>query len=399
MTAPEGATAPAARGGLARPILWILLPLFLIVAVAAAFLASDPLGSFRGSAPPVEELTVERTTLDEHGIAVRVRAGGSEPMRIVQVQVDGAYWTFAQDPGGGIDRMGAVWLRIPYPWVSGEAHHLTFITNTGALFEHSIDVAVATPPMTGERLLFYVLIGLFVGVVPIALGMLFYPALRSGGPAVFEFAMALTIGLLAFLLVDTIEEGLEFAGQAAPQFHGATLVWLPAALTFALLMVVGHRKGEALSGVALATSIALGIGLHNLGEGLAIGAAFATGAAALGSFLVIGFTLHNVTEGIGIAAPMLAERPRLRVFAWLVALAGLPAVVGIWIGSFAFSAHWAALAMGIGAGAILQVIIEVGAYLIRKSRAAGRPWASPAILAGITIGVLLMYATAFLIQI
>ena len=382
-----------------RPILWALLPLILIIAVAAAFLVSDPLGSFRGSAPPVEELTIERTVLDEHGIGVRVRAGGSEPMKIVQVQVDGAYWTFSQDPAGAIDRMDTVWLHIPYSWVSGEAHHLAFLTNTGALFEHSIDVAVATPAMTGERLLFYALIGLFVGVVPIALGMMFYPALRSGGPAVFEFALALTIGLLAFLLVDTLAEGLEFAGEAAAEFHGAVLVWLPAALTFALLMAIGRRKGEPLSGVALAFSIALGIGLHNLGEGLAIGAAFATGAAALGSFLVIGFTLHNITEGIGIAAPMLAERPRFKTFAALVALAGLPAVLGIWVGSFAFSAHWAALALGIGAGAILQVIVEVGAYLARKSREQGRSWASGTILAGVTLGILVMYATAFLIQV
>ena len=382
-----------------RPILWVLLPLMLIIGVAAAFLASDPLGSFRGSAPPVEELTVERTILDEHGIGVRVRAGGSEPMRIVQVQVDGAYWTFNQDPGGAIDRMATAWLQIPYPWVSGEAHHLTFVTNTGALFEHSIDVAVATPYITTDRLTFYALIGLFVGVVPIALGMMFYPALRSGGPAVFEFALALTVGMLAFLLVDTLVHGLEFADEAAAQFEGPALVWLPAALTFALLMVIGRRKGEPLSGIALAMSIAFGIGLHNLGEGLAIGAAFATGAAALGSSLVIGFTLHNITEGIGIAAPMLAERPRFKTFAGLVALAGLPAVLGIWIGSFAFSAHWAAIALGIGAGAILQVIIEVGAYLTRKSDEQGRSWASGTILAGAALGVLLMYATAFLIQV
>ncbi len=382
-----------------RTLLWALLPLLLIVAVAAAFVASDPLRPFRGSAPPVEELTVERTVLDEHGIGVRVRAGGSEAMKIVQVQVDGAYWTFSQDPSGGIERMSTAWLQIPYQWVAGEAHHLAFITNTGALFEHTIDVAVATPTLTSDRLTFYAMIGLFVGVVPIALGMMFYPALRAGGPSVFEFALALTIGLLAFLLVDTLAEGLEFAGQAAAQFHGPALVWLPAALTFGLLMAIGRRKGEALSGVALATSIALGIGLHNLGEGLAIGAAFATGAAALGSFLIIGFTLHNITEGIGIAAPMLAERPRLKVFVGLAALAGLPAVLGIWIGSFAFSAHWAAFALGIGAGAILQVIIEVGAYLARNSRAQGRSWASGSTLAGVSLGVVVMYATAFLIQI
>lgn len=387
-------TAPARH-----PFFWILLPLVLIVAVAAAFMASDPLGSFRGSAPPVEALTVERTVLDEHGIGLRVRAGGSEAMRIVQVQVDGAFWNFSQEPAGPVERMDAAWLHIPYPWVSGEAHHLAFLTNTGMVFEHSIDVAVATPGVTGDRLIFYALIGLFVGVVPIALGMMFYPALRAGGPAVFEFALALTIGLLAFLFVDTLAEGLEFAEAAAPQFEGPALVWLPAALTFGALMALGCRKGAALSGVALATSMAFGIGMHNLGEGLAIGAAFATGAAALGSFLVIGFTLHNITEGIGIAAPLLAERPRFKVFAGLVALAGLPAVLGIWIGSFAFSAHWAALAMGVGAGAILQVVVEVGGYLIRKAREQDRSLGSAPILGGVILGVLVMYATAFLVQV
>ncbi|MBW3559424.1 MAG: metal transporter [Proteobacteria bacterium] len=378
---------------------WAILPLVLIVAVAAAFLAMDPLQAFTSSTPPVEELTVERVVLDEDGIGVRIRAGGSEAMRIVQVQVDGAYWNFNQDPGGALARTDTAWLRIPYPWVVGEAHHLTFVTETGALFEHEIEVAMATPDASGGRLRFYALIGLFVGVVPIVLGMLFYPALKAGGPPAFEFALALTIGLLGFLLIDTLAEGFEFAGESAAQFQGPALVWLSAALTFAALMVIGRRKAGGLGGPALAASIALGIGLHNLGEGLAIGAAFTTGAAALGSFLVIGFTLHNITEGIGIASPMANERPRLWVFAALAALAGFPAVLGIWLGSYAFSAHWAALAMGVGAGAILQVIIEVGAYLAREAGKQGRRWLSPITLAGVGLGVAVMYGTAFLIEV
>lgn len=382
-----------------RVALWTVLPLLLIAMVAGAFLASDPLRRFTASAPPVEELTVERAVFDGDGIALRVRAGGSEPMRIAQVQVDGAYWTFTQDPAGRLGRMAAAWLRIPYPWVPGEAHRVTLVTSTGVAVEHAIDVAVATPPVSAGLLLTYGLVGVFVGVVPVALGMLFYPALRAGGTGAFAFALALTIGLLGFLLIDTLDEALELAAAAAPAFHGAAMVWLVGAVTFAALMAVGRRKGAPLSGVALAASIALGIGLHNFGEGLAIGSAFATGAAALGSFLIVGFTLHNVTEGVGIVAPLVEKRPGLPVFAGLALLAGLPAVFGLWLGSFAFASLWAALALAVGAGAILQVIVEVGALLIRRARAEERPWLSASAVSGIGLGVVVMYATALLVPV
>ncbi|HEX8233525.1 MAG TPA: hypothetical protein VF559_09310 [Caulobacteraceae bacterium] len=382
-----------------RAAAWTVLPLLLLAAVAALFLAANPLGPLTGATPPVEALTVERVVLDDQGIALNLRAGGSAPMSIAQVQVDGAYWAFTQNPSGPLKRMATAWVRIPYPWVPGETHHLKLVSRSGLTFDHAIDVAVASPDMNAGRLRLYALIGLFVGVVPIALGMLFYPALKAGGAPAFEFALALTLGLLAFLLVDTLNEGFEFSGRAAPAFQGPALVWMAAALAFVLLMAAGRRGGRAPQGAALSAAIALGIGLHNLGEGLAIGAAFVTGAAALGSFLVIGFTLHNITEGVGIVGPLLSRRPPWWVFAVLIGLAGLPAVLGIWLGSFAFSPHWAALALGLGAGAIAQVIVEVGAYLIRKAREAGRPSLSPLTLAGAAAGVAVMYATAFLVQV
>ena len=155
------------------------------------------------------------------------------------------------------------------------------------------------------------MVGLFVGVVPVALGMMFYPVMLGAGRRALEFVLALTIGLLVFLLVDTLEEGLEVAAGAASGLQATAVVWLAALVTFVALMVIGRRGGRAPAGVALAAFIALGIGLHNLGEGLVIGAAFATGEAALASFLVVGFALHNVTEGVGIAAPLVEARPRL----------------------------------------------------------------------------------------
>lgn len=378
-----------------RPLLWTL-PFLLIVLIGGAFLAYDPLRPFTAGTPPIEELTVERTVLDGNGIALRVRAGGSEAIRIAQVQVDGAYWQFTQDPPGPLPRLSAAWLRLPYPWVQGEAHHLVMLTHTGAAFEHTIDVALPTP----TRSLFGTLgmVGLFVGVLPVTLGMLFYPALRAGGRGAFDFALALTIGLLLFLLIDTLEEALELAGEAAPGLQGAAMVWLVAGLATLLLFAVGRRGGREVRGLGLATAIALGIGLHNLGEGLAIGSAFATGAAALGTFLVLGFTLHNVTEGVGIVAPLIGDRPRLPVFAALAGLAGLPAVLGIWLGSYAFAPHWAALALAVGAGAIFQVVVEVGLLLLRRARSEGRPSFSGTALAGVVAGIGVMYGTALLVQ-
>jgi len=379
--------------------LWAAVPLGALTALLWLFLTTDPLAPLGVGAPPLETITVERTILDDSGIHLRVRADGSEPLQIAQLQVDGAYWEFSQEPVGALSRLESAWLHIPYPWVKGEAHHLTLISGSGTTFEHTIEVAEPTPKPTPVRILAFALLGIYVGVVPVSLGLLFYPFLRTLGAQGLQFLLALTVGLLAFLLIDTLQEGLELAGSAAGAFQASTVVWLTAGLSFLILLSAGRRRGHSPIGLALAGYLALGIGLHNLGEGLAIGAAFAVGEAALGSFLVVGFTLHNITEGIGIAAPLTERRPHLLTFVGLAALAGLPAVFGTWVGAFAFSPQWAALFLGVGAGAILQVMVEVGGYLIRSSRPAGRSWFSIASLAGFGSGLLIMYLTAFLVNV
>jgi zinc transporter ZupT len=160
-----------------------------------------------------------------------------------------------------------------------------------------------------------------------------------------------------------------------------------------------HSRGEEFTPLGLATSIAFAIGVHNLGEGLAVGSAFATGAAALGGFLLLGFTLHNVTEGVGIIAPLLDRRPSLLVLGGLVCLAGLPAVLGLWLGTFAFTSHWAAFALALGAGAILQVIVEVGLLLRRQIGQQSQSRAYPVIFVGLVLGVAIMYLTGLLVEI
>ena len=382
-----------------RTIVYIGGPFAALLLLVALFFSYEPLRKPLGSAPPpIETLTVERTVLDENGIELKVRADGTEPVSIAQVQVDGAFWQFEQDPPGDLPRLTSAWIAIPYPWVEGETHKVLLLTRNGLTFEHEIDVAWPTPQVGITELWRLTLAGLFVGVLPVALGMLFYPALRSGGTAAFRFALALTIGLLAFLLIDMLEEALELAASAAAGLKTGVLVWAVAGLSCLLLFGLARLGGAPLTGIRLATSIAFAIGLHNLGEGLAIGSAFASGAAALGGYLLLGFTLHNVTEGIGIVAPLLDRRPRLFFLAGLAALAGLPAVFGMWLGAFAFSSHWAALALAVGAGAILQVMIEVG-LLLRNDLTGEDGQGYPVTLAGFAAGVAIMYVTALLVPV
>jgi zinc transporter ZupT len=373
---------------------WLLAPLALLAALLAALLVWRPLDPLAAGAPPVEELAFERVGLSPDLIQLDVRADGSQPVRIAQVQVDGAYRVFTQSPGGPIGRLETATLAIEYPWVEGETHHLTILTSTGVTFQKTIDVAWETPKLQRSTAIMLALVGLLLGVAPIAAGMLAYPALKSVGPHGMQFLLALTVGLLAFLLIDTLREGLEFAAGALERLRTQTLVWVAMLVSAVLLIAVGRRGGRAPQGVALAFFIALGIGLHNFGEGLAVGASLAAGAAALATFLIVGFTVHNVTEGIGIAVPLLDERPPLAAFAGLVLLAGLPAVAGVWLGAAAVEPVWLALAFGVAAGALLQVIVEVGALALRRG---GSLAMGPASLGGVAAGLGIMYVTALLV--
>jgi zinc transporter, ZIP family len=236
-------------------------------------------------------------------------------------------------------------------------------------------------------------------VIPVALGLLWYPVLRRLGRAGLQAILSLTVGLLVFLLVDTLAEALELVAATPGVFGGTPLVWLVALIAFGALIAVGARQRRTgTSNLGLAYRIALGIGLHNLGEGLAIGAAFATGEAALGTFLVIGFTLHNITEGIGIAAPISRERVPFGQFVLLALLAGAPAILGVWIGGFVFNPLLAAVFLALGAGAIAQVVYEVSRLLVRQSREDQVPALNWPVFGGFVAGVAIMYATALLVS-
>ena len=380
---------------------WVLalMPLALLIALAAIFLALDPLSFFTGAFPPLEELTIQQVLFPRQGqIQLDVINGGPDPVTIAQVIVDDAYWQFEIQPSNNLNRLEQATIDIPYPWVDGEPLPITLVTATGATFATEVEVAVESPQVDGSTFLAYGLLGIYVGVIPVALGMLWYPFLRKIDRKWVNAILALTVGLLIFLFVDTVLEALELAGEVPVVFQGVPVVIFGTLLSLGVLMAIGQRKGQR-EPLGIATLIALGIGLHNFGEGLAIGASFAAGAAALGSFLVVGFTLHNITEGVGIVAPLTREkRPKLVVFVLLALLAGAPAILGTWVGGLAFSPLLAVLFLSLGAGAILQVIWEVSKLLFNDARRLGQPAVSWLNFAGLTAGILVMYLTAFLVK-
>jgi zinc transporter ZupT len=364
---------------------------------------------FRGNLPPIETLTLERVSVVPAGFEVSLVNGGPEPVTVAQVMVDDAFWQFAVSPAATIPRLGRAVLSIPYPWVEAEPNIIRVITNTGATFEGEVGIATLTPVPGLREFLAYGLLGVSVGIVPVGLGLLWYPVMRRMGRKWLGALLALTVGLLVFLLVDTFLEAMEVAAMLPGAFQGVPLVLFSALLTWLALLAISSRPGgaaerRARGGLYVATLIALSIGLHNLGEGLAIGAAFALGEAALGSFLVIGFTLHNITEGIGIAAPLVpsANAPRptppLKVFVGLMLLAGSPAILGAWIGGSAFSPLVAPVGLGVGLGAIWQVVVEVTGLLRSYAAREGSSLFSWVNVAGFLGGLAIMYFTAFLVK-
>jgi len=400
----EARTAGSRGRTLGRAPAWLLglIPLALIVGVIGGFAILGGPGLGERTGPPVEDLAVETTELSPGEISLSIRNDGPDPVEIAQVAVNDAFSTFTASDGQTVGRLGSTTLDISYPWIDGEAYTIFLLTSTGGTVEHVIDVAAETPEADASFFALMALLGIYVGVIPVSLGMLWLPFVRRIGAGFMRALIAFTVGLLAFLAVDATLEGLEIAGAGSSAFGGVELVFLGAIVAFLALAGVdaymrGRRaraKAAGAPGSQLALMVAIGIGLHNLGEGLAIGSAYASGALALGAFLVIGFAIHNTTEGLAIVGPMAKERPSLGRLLTLGLVAGAPAILGAWIGAAAFNPSLAALLFGFGVGAIVQVIVQLLPVMRDDD---GRALHGQAVI-GLLSGVALLYLTGLLVS-
>lgn len=382
-----------------------LLPLALLGAILALLFARG-IGLQLTSPAPIEKLTFERVVLRPGEIEAHVLNAGPQPLTIAQVQVgwtNRASWEFEVTPGPTISRLGRAVVTIPYPWTPGEPYEIALITANSLVFTHEIKIAAETPRPGPQMLGAFALLGVYVGVIPVFLGILWLPFLRSLPRQWYVFLLSLTAGLLVFLGVDALADALENAERVPEPFQGVALILIGLSLSLlGLYAISGWMKrqrasAEASTPLLLAYTIAFGIGVHNLGEGLAIGGAYALGEFATTFLLVVGFMVHNLTEGVAVVAPVVRTEFKWSHLVWLGLLAGGPTIAGTLLGAFTYTAVWAVLFLAIGAGAVFQVVIEITRHQVRQAGAASL--ASAASVAGFALGLLVMYVTGLFVTV
>ncbi|MEF8757425.1 MAG: metal transporter [Halobacteriales archaeon] len=403
---PESRPETEADGGLTRredfPFdlpRWVaaIAPLVLLALLVGGFLLATPLAGVQGAGEPLPAVSIDYTTLpDGETIRLHVTNNGP-PVEITQVHVDEANWNFDVSSPGRDARLGtgeSATVEIPYHWMAGYDYHVAIMTADGVTFGTTIVAAHQSPGITAQVLWTLGVIGFFVGIVPVTLGMFWFPFMQTMRRKWLHAVLAFSVGILAFLVFDAGFEAFEVAERVPTYYAGPLLVVSGIIGAFLLVQaIVDWRSDDEPSRLAVAYSAALGIGLHNFAEGLAIGSAFAIGRTSLGAFLIVGFMIHNVTEGPVFVAPLAeGDRPALSHFAGLGLVAGAPVILGGWIGILTQSPTLSALFLAIGVGALLQVIFDIGDLV----RASGSLRAAPN-LAGFGIGLLVMYATDLLI--
>ena len=347
------------------------------------------------------EITIEKVDFIDSEIQATVRNTGPIPVEVVMADVNDRIQPAAVEPDRFLERFETALVRIPFEWNESEPYTIGITIEDGTRFEKEIEAAAPALELTFDLAVFFAIIGTYVGIIPVMIGLLWLPFIKKISKQKYHFFLALTAGLLLFLAIDSIEEAVEVSDESlANSFNGTLLVSTVVVLSFLGLYYSGNKlvkladSSKLTKPVVIALMISIGIGLHNFGEGLAIGAAVGMGSVAFSTFLIVGFALHNTTEGIAIAAPMSRGKLMLGKLVAMGLIAGSPAIFGAWIGGFVYSPFTSVIFLAIGAGAIFQVIVVIMKWVKEES---DKNLSSFAVVSGFATGMLVMYLTSILV--
>ena len=416
-----------------------LVPLVVLAAMIAFIFG--PGQQFLGVGTPLPEISIERIEFQEGGkIIAFIRNTGPIDVTVAQADVNDRIQAAAIEPGKELQRLAEAKVIIPFPWNRGEAYEIGVTSSEGTRFSKAVNAAAPAPTPDIKQAAFFGLIGTYVGIIPVLAGLLWLPFIRRLSLRKYRFFLSLTAGLLVFLGIDALVEGSGIAAESvAGVFHGQILIALVTILSFLALMYASAKLGERSKGtqeeevdelssydsihasqgkktldqqhqqqqqqrlvvkpVAMAMMISIGIGLHNFGEGLAIGASVVLGEIALGTFLIVGFMLHNTTEGFAIVSPLAKTKVRKMVVKLIIMglIAGVPTIFGTWIGGFVYSPIAAIIFLSIGAGAIFQVVFLIYQGMAKAQDDRGKIMSDASIIAGFAAGMLIMYVTGLMV--
>ena len=371
---------------------------FLIILIAYIF---GPGSELLDLGVPLPEVTMEKVDFLDSEIQVTVRNTGPIPVEVAMADINDRIQPAAVEPDRYLERYETALVRIPFEWNEAEPYRIGITIEDGTRFEKEIEAAAPALEPSLELLGFFAIIGTYVGIIPVMIGLLWLPFIRRISKLKYHFFLALTAGLLLFLAIDSVEEALEVSNESlAGSFNGVLLVATVLILSFLGLYYTGEKlvsrakSSRITKPVAIALMISIGIGFHNFGEGLAIGAAVGLGSVAFSTFLIIGFALHNTTEGIAIASPLSREKKVIGKLVAMGLIAGAPAIFGAWIGGFVYSPFTSVVFLSIGAGAIFQVIITILKWIREEG---DKNLSSAAVTSGFAIGMVIMYLTSILV--
>lgn len=449
-----------------KSIIFALVPFVFIIGIIY-FLASPLSQNLLTKGVPIPELSIEKIEFHEDQIVAFIRNTGHEQITISQADINDRIQSAAIEPSQILSRFEEAKVIIPFPWNSGEPYEIGITTSDGVRFSKLVDVAESTPTPNINQIFVFAMLGAFVGVIPVLIGLSWYPFMRKISNNQYIFFLSLTVGLLVFLGIDALIESNDIAvTKLATTFNGQMLIAVITIITFLGLYFFSKSftkkieqtkplspslstakkviakddsfntlekkdqktlsnsstvsldekndvsSQQIMNSMVISLMISIGIGLHNFGEGLAIGAAVVLGESALSTFLIIGFTLHNTTEGLAIVAP-LAKTGRLIIKRLILMglIAGIPTILGTWVGGFIYSPIASIIFLSIGAGAIFQVVYAIISWIkptiyssyqnqnvpSSNSKDLNTTKSYTPIIAGIITGMLLMYLTGLLI--